>query len=497
MSSSQRLSDPTVGPPAHPPIPRRAALQAGAVGLLGLGLGDLSALRTLAAPTPKRRDKSVIFIFCSGGMSHIDTFDPKPDAPDGVRGPFRPIATATPGLFVSEHLPELAKRSRHWALCRSLSTGTDDHELGHQVILSGRLETPAGFNPNRASATDWPAIAALANYAAARRANLPPAIVLPEKMLRGDTFAQRPGQFAGLLGSRWDPWFLETAAWCQNGWGACPRCYDGRSPEVQDGRVWGPHADPLFRAPSLLLPKEVSGGRFTKRATLLAELDRQRRLLERSAEAERYDHHRRAAVALLARDDTRRALFDVTRADAKTQDRYGRNKFGWSLLLAGRLIEAGASLVQVNLGKTSTWDLHTGAFPILKDLLLPPTDRALSALLDDLRDKGLLDETLIVMTSEFGRTPTINTGVNGRLPGRDHWGDVQTVFFAGGGVRGGRVIGASGKTGARPSAEPHTPDDLAATIYQTLGIPRSATWRDVNGQPHDFYTGAPIDGLFT
>src|SRR5262249_32603401 len=180
------------------------------------------------------------------------------------------------------------------------------------------------------------------------------------------------------------------------------------------------------------------------------------------------------------------------KADPKTLDRYGRNKFGWSLLLAGRLIEAGGSLVQVNLGKTSTWDLHEANFPILQDLLLPPTDPALSALLDYLEAKGLLQDTWIVMASEFGRTPRINQARN---PGRDHWGNVQSVFFAGGGVKGGRVVGASDRLGARPAADPQTPDNMAATIYQALGIPRSAVWRDVGERPHPFYPGEPISAL--
>ncbi len=481
--------------PEHPVVSRRAALQAGAVGLLGLGMGHLDELRASAAPSKRGepKAKSVIFIFLSGGLSHIDSLDPKPDAPDSVRGPFRPIATRTPGLVISEHLPLLAQRSQHWALCRSLTTATDDHELGHQVILSGRLEPPPGFNPNQPQATDWPAIAALANYATKGRHNLPPAVVLPEKMIRTDIGRPRVGQFAGLLGSKWDPWFLEAAAWCHHGWGACPRCYDGR-PGLQDGRVYGPHRQPLFQVPSLLLPEDMSFARLQDRVGLMATLDGQRRRLEHSAEVERFDRRQQNAISLLASGRTRSALFDVTNADSKTLDRYGRNKFGWSLLLAGRLIEAGVSLVQVNLGKTSTWDLHEANFTILKDLLLPPTDRALSALLDDLEAKGLLQDTLIVMASEFGRTPKINQA---RLPGRDHWGSVQTVLIAGGGVKGGRVVGASDKLAARPASDQQTPDNLAATIYQALGIPPSAAWHDTSERPHTFYTGDPMKALFS
>jgi len=484
------------GQTAHPFVNRRAAVQAGAVGLLGLGMGDLEALQSLAGDSSARRfeARSVIFIFASGGMSHIDTFDPKPDAPDTVRGPFRPIATRIPGLMICEHLPLLAQRSQHWALCRSLTTGTDDHEQGHQMVLSGRSELPVGFNPNLPQATDWPAIAALANFVSRGRHNLPPAVVLPQKMIRTDLgTVPRVGQFAGLLGARWDPWFLECVAPCRHGWGACPQCYDGR-PELQDGRVYGQHEGPLFQVPSLLLPEDVPRARLQDRALLLAAFDEQRRFMDRSAAAGRYDRHQQNAVSLLTRASTQRALFEVADADPQTLDRYGRNKYGWSMLLAGQLIEAGVKLVQVNLGRTSTWDLHASNFPILKDLLLPPTDRAVSALLDDLEDKGLLQDTLIVMASEFGRTPRINTAKP--APGRDHWGAVQSVFFAGGGVQGGRVLGSSDRHAARPATDPQKPDDLAATIYQALGIPRSGTWPDHSERPHSFYTGEPLDGLF-
>lgn len=478
----------------HPVVSRRAAIQAGAIGLLGLGMGHLAELRGLAAESERKQlgAKSVIFIFLSGGLSHIDSFDPKPDAPDTIRGPFRPIATRSPGVSVSEHLPLLAERSHLWALCRSLTTGTNDHEFGHQIILSGRAEIPPSFNPNQPQPTDWPAMAALANYAKRGRNNLPPAVVLPEKMTRTDNLRQRVGQFAGLLGGQWDPWFLETATWCHDGWGCCPNCYDGRT-GFQDGRVYGQHPRPLFQAPGLTLPEDIPANRLQDRVTLLSTFDKQRRLLDRTADAGRFDRHHETAVSLLTGGQTQRALLDVANADPKTQDRYGRNKFGWSLLLAGRLVEAGVSLIQVNLGKTSTWDLHEANFPILKNLLLPPTDRALSALLDDLDTKGLLQDTLIVMGSEFGRTPRINQLAK---PGRDHWGDVQTVLFAGGGVNGGRVVGSSDKIGARPASSPKTPDDLAATIYQALGIPRSATWKDINQRPHEFYTGEPINELF-
>ena len=210
---------------------------------------------------------------------------------------------------------------------------------------------------------------------------------------------------------------------------------------------------------------------------------------------ETYGEHRQSAVSLLTDPKVRRA-FDVTKADAHIQERYGRNSFGWSLLMAFRLVEAGVNMIQVNLGNNETWDTHGDIFPRLKDKLFPPTDRALCALLDDLQSTGLLDTTLIVMGSEFGRTPRLSTlGQSFAGAGRDHWGAVQSVFFAGGGVRGGTVIGSSDKRGAYPASNPQQPENMAATIYHALGIPATAEWRDAVDRPHAIYHGRPIGGL--
>ena len=227
----------------------------------------------------------------------------------------------------------------------------------------------------------------------------------------------------------------------------------------------------------------------------MRHIDAQRRTLEAAAECQQFDHHRQAAVSLLADPKVRHA-FDVTNAEPAIQERYGRNSFGWSLLMAFRLIEAGVNLVQVNLGNNETWDTHGDAFPRLKDKLFPPTDRAVSALLDDLIATGRLDRTLIVMAGEFGRTPRISTlpkAFHG--PGRDHWGGVQTVFFAGGGVRGGTVVGTSDKVGGYPASSPQRPENMAATIYDAMGIPPTAAWHDELDRPHAIYHGEPIAGL--
>ena len=191
-----------------------------------------------------------------------------------------------------------------------------------------------------------------------------------------------------------------------------------------------------------------------------------------------------------------RRAFDIKHQPDKDLNRYGKNAFGWSLLMAARLVEAGVNLVQVNLGNNESWDTHGEAFPHLKEKLLPPTDRAVSALLDDLATSGLLESTLIVMAGEFGRTPKItHLPQHYKLPGRDHWGAVQTVFFAGGGVKGGRVVGSSDRIGGYPASDPQTPENMAATIYQALGIPATAAWHDESNRPHHIYNGEPIAGL--
>jgi hypothetical protein len=472
----------------HPLFTRRTALQAGAVGLLGLGAGHLAALRALGGPA-RPPARAVIYIFLSGGLAQHDSFDLKPDAPADIRGEFRPIATRTPGVRICEHLPQLARRSRLWALVRSLTHKSNDHSAGHQIMLSGRSALPTGFNPSRPQPSDWPAIAAVAGAVTRPRHNLPPAVVLPERLIH-TTGRVIPGQFAGVMGVQRDPWFLEAAPFDPRAYGAFPEYeFDHQERPRPAGQK------KAFTIPNISLPEDLAGGRLQGRLALLRQLDRQRHGLDRAASAGRFAGFHEGAISLLTSPRVRRA-FDVLHAEPRLLDRYGRNSFGYSLLLARRLVEAGVNLVQVNLGNNETWDTHGNAFPHLKDKLFPPTDRALSALLDDLHDAGLLGTTLIVMAGEFGRTPKIT-----RLPqfyklaGRDHWGAVQTVFFAGGGVKGGTVIGSSDRIGAYPASSPQTPENMAATIYEALGIPRTAEWHDALSRPHAVYHGTPIAGL--
>lgn len=470
---------------AHPTLTRRTAIQAGAVGLLGLGLGELNALRAAGSPTG---GKSVILIFLSGGLAQHESFDPKPDAPADIRGEFGTIATRTTGLRICEHLPMLAACSDRWAVVRSLTHKSNDHSAGHHIMLTGRSDLPTGFNPSAPKPTDHPSIASVVTATTPPRNNLPPAVVLPDKIVH-NSGRVIPGQFAGIMGAKYDPWLLEMSAFEPRAYGAYPEYeFDHQQRQYEPKRK-------AFVTPQLSLPQGVDGPRFDDRMSLLRHIDGGRRGLDAAASAGLFDKARSDAASLLTDPKVRKA-FDVSNEPARVADRYGRNAFGWSCLLAARLVEAGVRLVQVNLGNNETWDTHGNAFPHLKEKLLPPTDRAVTALLGDLSDRGLLDDTLIVMAGEFGRTPKVSTLTQHyKGPGRDHWGAVQSVWLAGGGVRGGTVIGASDKNGAYPSEDPQTPENLAATIYSTLGLPKTTAWHDAEGRPHHIYLGEPIGGL--
>ncbi|HTN76960.1 MAG TPA: DUF1501 domain-containing protein, partial [Pirellulaceae bacterium] len=335
---------------------------------------------------------------------------------------------------------------------------------------------------------DWPSIAAIAADVIAPRNNLPPAIILPEKIVHR-TGRVIPGQFAGQMGPRREPWIVTTSRFNAKTYGAYPQY------EFHHERGRETTKDLLFQTPNLALPQGLGIDAFHDRLALVRNLDQQRHDLERAADVAEFDRHRQAAVSLLTDEKTKQA-FNVLKADDKLQESYGKNSFGWSLLMARQLVEAGVSLVQVNLGNNETWDTHQAEFPVLKNYLLPPLDRAVSALLDDLAQRGLLDDTLVVMASEFGRTPRIFTLPGAKLPGRDHWGAVQTIFFAGGGTKGGVVVGASDRIGAYPAADPHTPENMAATIYHALGLPPTAAWHDDADRPHHLYNGDPIAALF-
>lgn len=466
---------------SHPALSRRVALQAGAVGLLNLGIGELNTLRA----ERKHSAKAVIYIFLSGGLAQHESFDPKPDAPDAIRGEFGTTATKTVGLRISEHLPKLAAASDKWCVVRSLTHPSNDHSLGHHIMLTGRSDKPVGFNPSKPMPSDHPSLAAIAGTVTKSRNNLPPAIVLPDRIVH-NSGRVIPGQFAGAMGQSRDPWFIEASAFE-------PKAY-GAFPEYEFDHQQRPHtaARKSFTIPDLSLPQGIDAARFSGRLDVLRHLDSQRKALDTAAATGTFARSRADAVSLLT-DARVRTAFDLKKASPRDLDRYGNNAFGWSCLMAARLVEAGVNLVQVNLGNNESWDTHGNAFPHLKEKLLPPTDRCVTALLADLEQRGLLDSTLIVMAGEFGRTPRISTLTQFyKGPGRDHWGAVQSVWLAGGGVRGGKVVGSSDKSGGYPATDPQTPENFAATIYSALGLPKTAAWTDAENRPHHLYHADPM-----
>ncbi|MCB1207965.1 MAG: DUF1501 domain-containing protein, partial [Verrucomicrobiales bacterium] len=353
----------------------------------------------------------------------------------------------------------------------------------------GQSQLPLGFNPSKPSATDWPGMTALASAALPRPPghNLPPALILPDKMVHR-TGRTLPGQFGGMLGSKGDPWFVEMSPYHPKHYGAYPGYlfHHERGAETDETLK--------FQPPHLSLPEGITLDRVQDRVSLRNHLEQQVKNLSQLAGDDQFDSYRDAALALIG-DPKVHDAFSLDKVPAAQLERYGRHSFGWSLLMARRLVEKGVRLIQVNLGNNESWDTHQALFPNMKNFLLPPMDQAVSALIEDLDSSGLLKETLVIMGSEFGRTPKISRLSNVALPGRDHWGAVQSVLLAGGGVRGGRVIGSSDKIGAYPDSETQHPENLAATIYEALGIPREKTWEDLTHRPHYYYQADPIRGL--
>jgi hypothetical protein len=481
-------------PLAHPRLLRRQILQVGGLGLIGRGLADLlrrdaEAAQQNAAAVPRVR--SVIYLFQSGGPAQHETWDLKPDAPSGIRGEFAPVDTATPGMQICEHLPELARRSDRFALLRSFAHASNDHSFGHHMMLTGNDERPTGFDPNRPTLDDLPSMAAMVSYLSGdqSRGDATPASVILPHLLVHRTGRTIPGQLGGRMDSRHDPWLLNVAPDCKGGYGACPNCFHFADPTFR-------HAGPVeFSAPGLELPQGLTLTRLGRRDALLRTIEDMRRSIDRHAPALALDRYHSQALAILTSERTARA-FDIHREDPRTLDRYGRHQFGRSFVLARRLVEAGVRMVQVNVGNNESWDTHQSAWPVLKNHLLPPLDQALSALLDDLEARGLLASTLIVMGGEFGRTPRISTLPGARLAGRDHWGAVQSLFFAGGGVRGGTVVGASDPTGGYPRTQAYHPSDLSATLYAALGFGPNPEYRDRLGRPLAATRGKPITALY-
>jgi hypothetical protein len=437
-------------------------LQVGYSSVLGLGLSALP-IPSARAGTP-RRPKSVILVFLTGAASHIDTLDPKPEAAAEIRGEFQCIAARTPGVFVSEHLPQLAARSDRFALVRSLSHRENNHLVATHHVLTGHPQ-PGAFFDKVASRDDWPSYSSALNYLRPRADGLPSGINLPTFLMEGPL--TWPGQHAGFLGPRHDPWQLT------------------RDPNAAD-----------FRMDNLRLAAEMEPVRLTDRRVLLDQVDRRQRWLADQAEGRRLTDQQERAFSVLTSGKIAQA-FEMDREPNAVRERYGRHAFGQSLLLARRLVQAGVPVVQANMGRVQNWDTHSDSFPRLKKSLLPPLDQGVAALLDDLEATGLLSDTLVMMLGEFGRTPKISGPPGSKAPGRDHWAPCFTGLFAGAGVRGGQVIGKSDKIGAYPITTPFTPDDLGATVYHVLGVDPESEVRDRQNRPVQLNRGQVMKSLFS
>ena len=465
---------------------RRTFLVASTVGYAGLWLGKAGPLSS----APARRSthpaggkaKSTILFFLCGGASHIDTWDLKPDAPTEYRGPFKPIETSAPGIRLCEHLPLLAQQAHHLAVVNSVDgrVNTNDHHAGYYYNLTGHVPdiTFRTLGNNRTPMPDdWPYMGAVAASRRPQHPQFPNAITLPHKPSRAPY--TRPGQFAARLGVEYDPLYVNGSA-----------------------------DEPLkFSAPALALHGDLDVGRLTSRRGLLDDLDASRREFDRFAAVQTWDRQQERAFSLLASSRTTQ-VFDVSSEPAALRERYGENVNGMSLLLARRLVEVGVPFITVfwmeNRSLTKKcrsaggWDTHGNNFNCLKDDLLPVFDRAYSALLADLHERGLLDQTLVLVTSEMGRKPMIGDRRSGGVEGagRDHWTYCLSNLLAGGGIRGGQTYGTSDRLGEYPAANPVTPAHITKTVYHAMGIhDLSAT--DKNGRVFNLLEeGEPIHALF-
>jgi len=450
-------------------LSRRALLRAGAGGIAGLNLPNLLRAAEVAPAGERVRAKHVIFLHQFGGPSHLDTFDLKPDAPDGIRGEFKPIASAVPGVRVSEHLPRTAKVIGRFAQVRSVHHGMKNHNSAAYYSLTGHVP-PLDDIRLRDTQELYPAYGStVARLRPADDPAVPTSVAFPHVLRDGSV---TPGQAASFLGKAFDPFFI------------------GQDPNRPD-----------FRLPELSLPEGLPVGRLDDRRGLLKLIDAQGDLLRWSATAQGIDRFYDRALTMLAAPRVRRA-FDLAEEPAALRDAYGRTTYGQSCLLARRLVEAGVRFVTVyfsnSIGSSAAggWDTHANNFKGLKDRLLPMTDQTLPTFIEDLAARGLLDETLVVWMGEFGRSPRVtNTKLFGP-DGRDHWPHCYTALLAGGGIRGGAVYGASDRIGAYPAADPVTPDDLAATMYWALGIDPATEVRDTLGRPLPIAAGRPITALF-
>ena len=439
-------------------VSRRQILQVGYSGLLGIGMSGLlrrTAAAEIRANPP--RAKSLIIVFCTGAISHHDTLDMKPDAPAEIRGEFKPTQTSVAGTQVCEHLPKLAVRAHQYALVRSLSHKDNNHLMSTHHVLTGHQQ-PGGFFDKVASRDDWPCYSAGCEFLRPRSDGIPSGVNLPTYLMSSPL--TWPGQHAGFLGPKYDPW-----------------------------QIVGDPNKPDFRVDALTLAQGLDFDRLDRRRHLLSGLEGTASVA-RDIAAYRMTEDQKLAFNMLTSGKLTQA-FELNRESVEMRDRYGRHAFGQSLLLARRLVEAGVPIVQANMGPVQNWDSHQAIFTTLKQRLLPPLDQGVAALLDDLQERGLLKDTMVMMLGEFGRTPKINAE-----GGRDHWGPCFTGLFAGAGVQAGKVIGRSDEIAAYPDSVAYSPDDIGATVYSALGIDPHSLVQDRLGRPVHLNTGSVIEALY-
>ena len=465
-------------------VTRRACLRTGAAGA-GVLLGSISHRRNqthAAMPSPGipgfGRAKSVVIVFASGGQSQFETWDPKPDAPVEIRGEFAAIPTAVPGTFLTEHLPMTAKVADKFTIVRSMSHLDLDHGSAFYLSMTGQYHNRISSNPPPRS-SDVPC-----HGAVLKRIRPTNKFVETSIHINGPALVPiivGPGQFGGVLGANYDPMTIG----------------DVTANEVV--------------VPGLTPQERLSNDRIKARQTLLQKVESQTRQLEGQRHLLNMDSLYRRAFEMLERPETRNA-FNLSAEPTKLRDRYGRNRAAQACLLARRLVEAGVPLITVffnhsNRGQDTSpndtdsygWDTHNDIFEAMKMHLLPRFDRGFSALMEDMDERGLLDETLVICMGEFGRAPLVarEPRFAGSTPGRKHWPSVYSIVAAGAGVNSGKVLGRSNQAGAYPVSEKYGPWDITATIFSALGIEPDGHYTDAVGRRFGISQGRAIRGLYT
>jgi len=446
-------------------IQRRTLLKSGVLAGTALTLTDHLFKSELAKAQTgvSAQDTNCIMLYMTGGPAQQETFDMKPDCDDRFRGEFLPTSTNVPGIQICEHLPLLAKITDKYAIIRSTWHESNTHGVGVHYNLTGLKHAPRQRGEPQVSRDDPPSVGGAIRQLRGDRNGLPAAVHLPVRIGDQNNF-RWGGQHAGFLGQQYDPLTLIEESW-----------------------------NPGTLPNSFLPPKGVGISRLRDRVKLLTNVENTKGTGSPQDNPDLYVKARERALSILQSDSVWKA-FLIEEETSATIERYGDNKFGRSCLVARRLVERGVSFVTVpwmHLHSTKNFDTHAKHFKVMKNLLLPPMDRAMSALFEDLDDRGLFDNTLVAWTGEFGRTPKINGNA-----GRDHWGKVYSTVLAGAGIQGGQVYGETDKIGGAPTDSPVYVSDFIATIYKVLGYDSSTLVHDRLGRPHPIVQGQPVKALF-